>query len=59
MIVRASWEFNVDVSDISSEFVDIDGLAKDLCKRELASMMVNPDSAEEFEYEVMPVLKRV
>lgn len=59
MIIRASWEFDADVSDISEEFVDIEGLAKDLCKRELASVIGNPDVAEEFEYEVVsePKLK--
>lgn len=52
--VRAIWEFDADVSDISPEHVDIEGLAKDLAKNELNVLMCDFDiSAEDFDYEVV------
>lgn len=49
MRVRAIWEFEVDTEDLSEEFVDIKGLAKDLTQREMEYLLQNQEiSAEEF-----------
>lgn len=53
MTIRASWDFDVDTSEIDGKFVDIEGMAKDACKRELSKVMVEPDIAEDFKYEVV------
>ena len=39
MKVKAIWEFDADVSDISPEHVDVEGYAKDLAKNELSWLM--------------------
>lgn len=55
MKVKAVLEFDADVSDIFPEYVDVEGFAKDLTKRELADLISNSAlSADDFEYEVSP-----
>ena len=50
MIVKAIWEFDVDVSDLDPKFVDIPGLSKDLARCELQYMLRNHlITADEFE----------
>lgn len=41
MKTRLIWEFDVDVKDIDPKFVDLDGLAEDLTKREMQYMIDN------------------
>jgi hypothetical protein len=54
MKVRAIWEFEADVEDIDTKFVDIIGLAKDLAKNELQYLIKNCDNFEDdFEYSVV------
>lgn len=54
MKIRATWEFDADVSDFLPEYVDIEGLAKDLAKKELDVLIRGFDiSAEDFDYEVV------
>lgn len=54
MIVRAVWEFDVDVADLDENFVDILGLAKDLTKNELAHCLKNDElTADDFTYEIL------
>ena len=55
MKVRAIWEFDADVSDISSEHVDVEGHAKDLAKNELSWWMSERGClfADEFTFEVV------
>lgn len=54
MIVKATWEFDVDTSELLDEFVDVEGLAKDLTKRELEYLLTKCKiSADEFIYEVI------
>ena len=51
--VKAIWEFEVDTEDLSEEFVDIKGLAKDLTRREMGNLLQNQEiSAEDFSYEL-------
>lgn len=51
MIIKAVWEMDVDVSDISPEHVNIEELAKDLAKREIANLISKHDlSADDFMY---------
>lgn len=53
MKVKAIWEFEVDTEDLSEEFVDIKGLAKDLAQREMENLLQNNEiSAEDFNYEL-------
>lgn len=52
MKVRAIWEFDVDVDDFDTRSVDIKGLAEDLTKREMESLLKNKElQAEDFSYE--------
>ena len=55
MKVKAIWEFDADVSDISPEHVDVDGHAKDLAKNELSWWMGERGRlfADEFTFEVV------
>ena len=54
MIVRAVWEFDVDVNDLNPKFIDIPGLAKDLTMRELGYLMDTGEiSAADFTYEIV------
>ena len=54
MKVRAVWEFDADVEDLDSKFVDKVGLAKDLAKNELVYLMKHCDNFEEdFEFSVV------
>jgi hypothetical protein len=54
MKVKAIWEFDADVSDISSEYIDIEGWAKQLAKDELNNMLLNFElSGDDFQYEVV------
>ena len=55
MKVKAIWEFDADVSDISSEYVDVEGHAKDLTKNELSWWMSERGClfADEFTFEVV------
>lgn len=54
MIVRATWEFEADVSDLDPKFIDIPGLAKDMAMRELGHLMDTGElSAADFTYEIM------
>lgn len=56
MKIKAIWEFDVDVSDILPEYVDVEGFAIDLAKNELNNLMCNFEiSAEDFKYEVTEV----
>lgn len=53
MKVRAAWEFEVDTECFDSKFVDVEGLAKDLTKAEMKSLLDNNElSEEDFTYEV-------
>ena len=53
MKVTATWEFEVDVSDLDPKFVDVPGFAIDLAKRELGYLLEDREiSAEDFEYTV-------
>lgn len=53
MIVKATWEFDVDTSDLDPGFIDIPGFAKDATMRELAYLLENKEiAAEDFEYRV-------
>lgn len=54
MKVTATWEFDVDVSDLDPNFVDISGLAVDLTRRELKDLLEKRQLTEgDFEYRVM------
>lgn len=54
MLVKASWEFDVDISDFDEKHVDIKGLAIDLTKREVEHNLSNNEfSAEDFKYEIV------
>lgn len=54
MLVKASWEFDVDISDFDEKHVDIKGLAIDLTKREIEYNLSNNEfSAEDFKYEII------
>ncbi len=46
--IRASFDFEVDVEDFDEEYVDIEGLAIDLTKREIDTL-----SSEDFNYEIL------
>ena len=53
MKVKAIWEFEVDTEDFSDEFVDVEGLAKDLTQREMENLLQNQEIAsEDFLYEL-------
>lgn len=53
MKVKATWEFEVDVSDLDPKFVDVPGFAIELTKREVDSLLEAGElSAEDFEYTV-------
>ena len=53
MIVKASWEFDVDVEGLDPEWIDIPELAKDLTRRELKDLLSKRELTEEdFEYTV-------
>ena len=54
MKVRVTWEFDADVEDYSPKYVDVPGLAKDLTKQELASLIIHGDlTVDDFEYAVV------
>ena len=46
--VRAIYEFEADVSDFNPDFVDLEGLAKDLTRREVSTL-----KSDDFEYEIV------
>ena len=46
--VRATYEFEVDVSDFDTKHVDVEGLAKELTRREVDTL-----DPYEFEYEIV------
>jgi len=51
--VKAIWEFDVDVSDMDEEFVDVKGLCVDLTKREMDYCLEHKQlCADDFAYEV-------
>ena len=51
--VKATWEFEVNTEDLSEEFVDIKGLAKDLTQREMGNLLQNQEiAADDFSYEL-------
>ena len=53
MIVRATWEFEVDVEDLDPKFIDIPGLAKDLTRKELECLLQKQHiTVDDFEYSV-------
>ena len=53
MKVKAIWEFEVDTEDFSDEFVDVEGLVKDLTQREMENLLQNQEIAsEDFSYEL-------
>ena len=52
--VRAVWEFEVDVSDILPEYVDVEGLVVHLTKMELRWLIRNGKiSVDDFKYEIV------
>lgn len=56
MRVKATYvfDFEPDTSDLNPEFVDIKGLAEDLAKNELESMLkYNEITTEDFDFEVI------
>lgn len=54
MKVRLIWEFEPDTSDIDEEFVDKKGIAEDLAKQEMASLLHDGIvSVDDFEREVI------
>lgn len=57
MIVRAIWEFDVDDSEMSEEWVDVYGLCEELTQREMEYCLEhNQLNAEDFQYECHPEL---
>lgn len=53
MKVKATWEFEVDVSDLDPKFVDVPGFAIDCAKRELGYLMEDGEiSADDFDFVV-------
>ena len=54
MVVKVFWAFDVDISDFDPEFVEIEGLAIDLTKKEVQYLLDNEKiSAEDLAYEVI------
>ena len=54
MKVKVTWEFEADVSGFDPAWVDVPGLAKDLAKGELISLLLNGDiTADDFEYSIV------
>ena len=54
MLVRVVWEFEAEVEEFDDKFVDKEGLAKDLTKREVEWMLQDGQfSADDFEYSVV------
>lgn len=52
--VRAAWEFEVDVSDILPDYVNVEGLVVHLTKMELRWLIRNSKiSVDDFEYEIV------
>lgn len=52
MLVKAVWEFEVNTEDFDNKSVDINGLAKDLTKREMKYLLEHEEiSEEDFSYE--------
>lgn len=52
--VRATWEFDVDVSDILPDYVDVEGLVVHLTKMELRWLIRNSKiSVDDFKYEIV------
>lgn len=57
MIVKAIWEFDVDDSEMSEDFIDVRGHAEDLTKRELNYLLTNNQlEGDDFRYECHPEL---
>ena len=53
MLVKAVWEFEVNTEDFDNKSVDINGLAKDLTKREMKYLLEHEEiSEEDFSYEI-------
>ena len=53
MVVKAVWEFEVNTEDFDNKSVDINGLAKDLTKREMKYLLEHEEiSEEDFSYEI-------
>lgn len=53
MYVRATWEFEVDISDFDPEYVDINGIARDIARNELRDLMLKKEiGADDFKYEI-------
>lgn len=53
MLVKAVWEFEVNTEDFDNKSVDINGLAKDLAKREMKYLLEHEEiSEEDFSYEI-------
>lgn len=53
MLVKAVWEFEVNIEDFDNKSVDINGLAKDLTKREMKYLLEHKEiSEEDFSYEI-------
>lgn len=53
MLVKAVWEFEVNIEDFDNKSVDINGLAKDLTKREMKYLLEHEEiSEEDFSYEI-------
>ena len=53
MLVKAVWEFEVNTEDFDNKSVNINGLAKDLTKREMKYLLEHEEiSEEDFSYEI-------
>lgn len=53
MLVKAVWEFEVNTENFDNKSVNINGLAKDLTKREMKYLLEHEEiSEEDFSYEI-------
>ena len=51
MIIKAVWEFDVDIEDFDEEFVNVKEYAKELAQREMKYLLEhNEISEEDFNY---------
>ena len=51
--VKAVWEFEVDTKDFDPRFVDVNGQAKELAKRELDYLILNEEiGVSDFDFKV-------
>ena len=51
--VKVCFEFETDVSDVDTEFVDVEGFSKELAENELAYLIENNKlSTKDFSFEI-------